>query len=55
MRDYIMTDRFVAILMGSDSDLPQMQGAIDVLKKFSIRTEVKRKGLKTLEVSRKKI
>ena len=36
-----MTDRFVAILMGSDSDLPQMQGAIDVLKKFSIRTEVK--------------
>ena len=41
MRDYIMTDRFVAILMGSDSDLPQMQGAIDILKKFSIRTEVK--------------
>jgi len=41
MRDYIMTGRFVAILMGSDSDLPQMQGAIDVLKKFSIRTEVK--------------
>ena len=36
-----MTDRFVAILYGSDSDLPQMQGAIDVLKKFSIRTEVK--------------
>ena len=36
-----MTDHFVAILMGSDSDLPQMQGAIDVLKKFSIRTEVK--------------
>ena len=36
-----MTDHFVAILMGSDNDLPQMQGAIDVLKKFSIRTEVK--------------
>ena len=36
-----MTDTFVAILMGSDSDLPQMQPAIDTLKKFDIRTEVK--------------
>ena len=36
-----MTDRFVAVLMGSDSDLPQMQPAIDTLKKFGIRTEVK--------------
>jgi len=27
--------------MGSDSDLPQMQPAIDMLKKFDIRTEVK--------------
>ena len=36
-----MTDRFVAVLMGSDSDLPQMQPAIDMLKKFDIRTEVK--------------
>ena len=36
-----MSDRFVAILMGSDSDLPQMQPAIDTLAKFDIRTEVK--------------
>ena len=36
-----MSDRFVAILMGSDSDLPQMQPAIDILAKFDIRTEVK--------------
>lgn len=36
-----MTDRFVAVLMGSDSDLPQMQPAIDMLKKFDIRAEVK--------------
>jgi 5-(carboxyamino)imidazole ribonucleotide mutase len=36
-----MSDTFVAILMGSDSDLPQMQPAIDTLAKFAIRTEVK--------------
>ena len=36
-----MSDHFVAILMGSDSDLPQMQPAIDTLAKFAIRTEVK--------------
>jgi len=31
----------VAILMGSDSDLPVMKAAIEVLERFSIRTEVK--------------
>lgn len=36
-----MSDKFVAILMGSDSDLPQMEPAITTLKKFGIRTEVK--------------
>lgn len=32
---------FVAILMGSDSDLPVMQACIDVLKKLDITCEVK--------------
>ena len=32
---------FVAILMGSDSDLPIMQAAFDVLKKFDIPFEAK--------------
>jgi len=32
---------FVAILMGSDSDLPVMQSTIDLLKQLSIPTEVK--------------
>ena len=32
---------FVAILMGSDSDLPVMQSTVDVLKKFSIEYEVR--------------
>lgn len=32
---------FVAILMGSDSDLPAIQSALDVLGRFGIRTEVK--------------
>lgn len=32
---------FVAILMGSDSDLPVMQPALDVLDKFGIRKEIK--------------
>ncbi|MBT8140483.1 MAG: 5-(carboxyamino)imidazole ribonucleotide mutase [Gammaproteobacteria bacterium] len=36
-----MSDKFVAVLMGSDSDLPQMQPAIDTLAKFDINTEVK--------------
>ena len=36
-----MSQRFVAILMGSDSDLPQMQPAIDTLKKFDIPLEAK--------------
>jgi 5-(carboxyamino)imidazole ribonucleotide mutase len=30
----------VGIIMGSDSDLPIMQEAIDILKKFGIETEV---------------
>lgn len=36
-----MTKPFVAILMGSDSDLPKVQPAIDVLKALQVRTEVK--------------
>ena len=32
---------FVAILMGSDSDLPVMQSCIDVLKSLAVRCEVK--------------
>lgn len=32
---------FVAILMGSDSDLPTMQSTLDVLDKFGITKEVK--------------
>ena len=36
-----MADKFVAILMGSDSDLPVMEAAVDILKKFSIAFEVK--------------
>ncbi|PKH03895.1 5-(carboxyamino)imidazole ribonucleotide mutase [Psychromonas sp. MB-3u-54] len=36
-----MTKPFVAILMGSDSDLPVMQGTIEILKSFSITFEVK--------------
>lgn len=32
---------FVAILMGSDSDLPVMQSTIDVLKVFNIEYEVR--------------
>ena len=36
-----MTKPFVAILMGSDSDLPVMQNTIDVLKSFNITFEVK--------------
>ena len=36
-----MSKPFVAILMGSDSDLPTVQSAIDVLKKLQISMEVK--------------
>lgn len=36
-----MSKPFVAILMGSDSDLPVVQSGIDVLKKFVIPFEVK--------------
>ncbi len=36
-----MTDKFVAILMGSDSDLPVMQSAYDILKKLDIPVEMK--------------
>jgi 5-(carboxyamino)imidazole ribonucleotide mutase len=32
---------FVAILMGSDSDLPVMQSTVEVLKKFGIEYEVR--------------
>lgn len=31
----------VGIIMGSDSDLPVMQGAVDVLKEFDIESEVR--------------
>ena len=36
-----MNTPFVAILMGSDSDLPVMQATCDVLKKFDIEYEVR--------------
>lgn len=36
-----MSKPFVAILMGSDSDFPQMEPALAVLKSFSIDCEVK--------------
>lgn len=36
-----MTSTFVAILMGSDSDLPVMQSTIDILKTFGIEHEVR--------------
>lgn len=36
-----MTEKFVAIIMGSDSDLPAMQSTIGILRKFDIRFEVK--------------
>ena len=35
------SESFVAILMGSDSDLPVMQSTLDILDKFSIAYEVK--------------
>lgn len=36
-----MSKPFVAIVMGSDSDLPNMQATIDILKKFDVTIEVK--------------
>lgn len=36
-----MNDSFVAVLMGSDSDLPVMQSTLDVLDKLSVPWEVK--------------
>lgn len=36
-----MTQKFVAVLMGSDSDLPIMDAAISLLKQFNITVEVK--------------
>lgn len=36
-----MSTSFVAVLMGSDSDLPVMQSTLDVLKSFAIPFEVK--------------
>lgn len=36
-----MSQPFVAILMGSDSDLPIMESAFDILKKFNVRFEAK--------------
>ena len=36
-----MSNTFVAIIMGSDSDLPAMQNTIGILKKFNITFEVK--------------
>ena len=36
-----MSNKFVAILMGSDSDLPVMQSTYDTLKKLGITVEMK--------------
>ncbi len=36
-----MSDKFVAILMGSDSDLPVMQTTYDTLKKLGVTVEMK--------------
>ena len=36
-----MTESFIAILMGSDSDLPVMESTIDTLKSLGVRCEVK--------------
>jgi len=36
-----MSQSFVAILMGSDSDFPVMEETVKTLKKFAIRTEVR--------------
>ena len=36
-----MSEPFVAIVMGSDSDLPVMEASFDVLRKFGVRFEVR--------------
>ncbi|MGS0728741.1 AIR carboxylase family protein, partial [Shewanella sp. 0m-11] len=36
-----MSQPFVAVLMGSDSDLPTMQATLDVLNTFGIKFEAK--------------
>lgn len=36
-----MSENFVAVLMGSDSDLPVMQNTLDVLDSLAVRWEVK--------------
>ena len=36
-----MSDLKVAVIMGSDSDLPTMQAAVDVLKEFDIHVSVR--------------
>src|SRR5210317_807584 len=36
-----MSETFVAIVMGSDSDLPVMEASFDVLKKFGVPFEVR--------------
>ena len=36
-----MENKFVAILMGSDSDLPVMDAAVEILKRFGVALEVK--------------
>jgi 5-(carboxyamino)imidazole ribonucleotide mutase len=36
-----MTDPLVGVIMGSDSDLPVMQGAVDALEEFSVPHEVR--------------
>lgn len=36
-----MSNDFVAILMGSDSDLPLVNNTLEVLKKFNVKCEVK--------------
>ena len=36
-----METKFVAILMGSDSDLPVMDAAVEILKRFGVALEVK--------------
>lgn len=40
-QDRAMTKGFVAVLMGSDSDLPVMQACLDVLASFDIDFEVR--------------
>lgn len=36
-----MSERFVAVMMGSDSDLPLLKNTIKILKDFKIRCEVR--------------